>query len=304
MKNKEQIENKLYLQKCKAKLSETFDFEIQRMTESLERLKEEDQLILDELKRAEESIQTKKHTLKYYDERIEALKEQIEKLQGETAERRGQIEELKRQIESTRYQIEELGDEEDDEEARRLKAQIEQKSAEIKELEAKVAAKEAEYDEWRQRINIKHQVISRRSKSRKREYNADPSDDIDVIIANYINSMEDPVPIQKLGFRRYIIGTNIIEVEDDVKLGPVVILKSGETIPLQDFLVIVEEEGKKLSNMREDEELVITDKSIRSPYGRESREVYSHSPQQRNYANKSKDVYQYSNQSPYGKQKF
>ena len=304
MKNKEQIENKLYLQKCKAKLSETFDFDIQRMTESLERLKEEDQLILDELRRAEESIQTKKHTLKYYDERIEALKEQIEKLQSETAERRTQIDDLKRQIESTRYQIEELGDDEDDDEARRLKAQIEMKSAEIKELEAKVAEKESEYDEWRQRINIKHQVISRRSKSRKREYVADPSDEIDVTIANYINTMEDPVPIQKLGFRKYIIGTNIIEVEDDVKLGPIVILKSGEVVALKDFLAFVEQESKKLSNMREDEELVVTDKSIRSPYGRESREMYNQSPQQRNYAVRSRETYQHANQSPYAKQKF
>lgn len=292
------------MQKCKAKLSETFDFDIQRMTESLERLKEEDQLILDELRRAEESIQTKKHTLKYYDERIEALKEQIEKLQGETAERRAQIEELKRQIETTRYQIEELGDDEDDEEARRLKSQIELKTAEIRELEAKVAEKESEYDEWRQRINIKHQVISRRSKSRKREYVADPSDEIDVTIANYVNTMEDPVPIQKLGFRRYIIGTNIIEVEDDLKLGPIVTLKFGETVTLKNFLILVEQDSKKLSNMREDEELVVTDKSIRSPYGRAPRDGYNQSPMQRNYTAKARDTYQHTNQSPYSKQRF
>lgn len=291
---KEQIENQLYLQKCKTKLSETFDFDIHRMSESLDRLREEDQLILDELKRAEDSIQTKKHTLTYLDERIENLKEQLEALDNETEERRAHIADLKLQIENTRNEIEQIGANGEDEEAERLKELIAEKEAEIKDLEAKVKQKEAIYDDWRERVSVKQSVIKRRSKSRKREYVPDPTDDADTIIADYVNNTEDPVPVQRLGFRKYLYGTRNIEVREDDKQGPIVIVNDGEAMLLPDFLeYFTEEENKKLANIRDDEELFITEKgdyqyrkSLKGSFNRNSSSYYSSTPQRRQFESK------------------
>lgn len=240
-------------------LLETFDFNIQGMTDSLQRLRDEDTLIMDELKRAEDAIQAKQHTLKYLDERIQSLTQQLEALRSEADERKAHIEQLKSQVEAARAEIEAAGA--DDPEAEELERQLAAKQAEVKKLEDQVKAKEAEYDEWREKVGIKQKVISRRSKSRKREYKPDQNDEADLIVGDYINRHQDPVPIQKVGFRSYIYGSKNIKVEEDAKIGPCVIINDGEAMRLDDFLeVFSADEKRKLESMREDEELVIGDK--------------------------------------------
>ena len=234
---KELIENKLYLQKTKSRLAETFDIDIKRMSENLERLREEDQLIIDELKRAEDNIQTKKHTIAYLDERIANLKAQLETLQGETAERRAHIQELKAQIESAQKEIDQIDNQADEEEVQALRDQIRAKEIEIEDLERKVKQKEAIYDEWRDRVSIKEKVVNQRSKSRKREYVPDPSDEADIIMAKYFNENQNAETVQRLGIRKYLVGTKTINVEEDSRLGPVVILDTGKVLKLYDYLM-------------------------------------------------------------------
>lgn len=180
-------------------LLETFDFDIQGMTENLQRLRDEDQLILDELRRAEEAIQAKQHTIKYLDERVLSLTQQLDSIRSEADERRAHIEQLKAQVEAARAEIEAAGGE--DPETDELKRQLAAKQAEVRDLEQQVKAKEALYDEWREKVGIKQKVTNRRSKSRKREYIPDPTDEVDIMISEYINNHENPVPIQKLSTR-------------------------------------------------------------------------------------------------------
>jgi chromosome segregation ATPase len=228
-------------------LLETFDFDIQGMTDNLQRLRDEDALILEELKRAEDAIQAKQHTLKYLNERILSLSQQLDAVQREADERRDHIEQLKIQVEDARAEIEAAGD--DDMDTRDLEKQLAEKQAEVKELERKVKEKEALYDEWREKISIKQKVIEKRSKSRKKEYVHDPSDEVDEIIADYVNSHQNPVPIQKVGYRSYIYGTRNIRVEDDMKLGPIVVLGGDEVMKLADFLEYFSvEEHRKLDS--------------------------------------------------------
>lgn len=251
-------------------LLETFDFDIQGMTENLQRLREEDTLILEELKRAEDAIQAKQHTLKYLDERVLSLTEQLESIQSEADERRAHIEQLKSQVETARAEIEAAGD--DDVDTKDLEKQLASKQDEVRELEKKVKIKEALYDEWREKIGIKHKVIERRSKSRKKEYIPDTEDEADMIVADYINQHQNPVPIQRVGFRSYIYGTKNINVEDDPKHGPVVSVGSGEIMQLGDYLEYFSvDEHKKLDSLNKDEKLIINDegdhkyrKSLRS----------------------------------------
>eukprot|EP00343_Euplotes_focardii_P000823 CAMPEP_0205803042 /NCGR_PEP_ID=MMETSP0205-20121125/5563_1 /ASSEMBLY_ACC=CAM_ASM_000278 /TAXON_ID=36767 /ORGANISM="Euplotes focardii, Strain TN1" /LENGTH=300 /DNA_ID=CAMNT_0053070459 /DNA_START=12 /DNA_END=911 /DNA_ORIENTATION=+ len=224
-------------------LLETFDFDIQGMTDSLQRLRDEDALILDELKRAEEAIQAKQHTLKYLDERVLTLTEQLEALKGESDERKVHIEQLKAQIETARSEIEEAGV--DNTGTDELERQLAAKQAEIKALELQVQEKEAQYDEWREKVNMKQKVISRRSKSRKREYIPDQDDEADLIVAEYVNEHQDPVPIQKVGQRSYIYGTRNIEVDSDPNLGPTVTLQTGEAMKLMEYLNYFDFDEKK-----------------------------------------------------------
>lgn len=233
---KEQLENKLYLQKTKSRLAETFSTDIQKMSETLERLREEDQLILAELKRAEDSIQTKKHTITYLDDRIDSLKTQLETLQAETAERRAHIEQLKGEIENAQIDIDKIDSKADDGELNSLRNQIKAKEIEIEELERQVKDKEALYDEWRERVSVKEKIVNLRSKSRKREYVPDPSDEADIIIAKHVNETDDILNIHRLAYRRYSIGGKTVNIEEDSKLGPVVILENGKFMRLKDYL--------------------------------------------------------------------
>lgn len=241
-------------------LLETFDFDIQGMTDNLQRLRDEDALILDELKRAEDAIQAKQHTLKYLDDRVIALSQQLDALRGEADERKAHIEQLKAQIEAARSEIEAAGT--DDPEAEELERQLAAKQAEVRALEQQVKEKEAQYDEWREKVNIKQKVIERRSKSRKREYVPDTTDEADLVVSQYVNSHQDPVPIQRVGYRSYIFGTKNIRVEDDSKLGPIVVLPTGEAMKLLDFFEYNSmDEKRKLDNLKEDEQIVVNEKS-------------------------------------------
>ena len=238
-------------------LLETFDFDIQGMTDSLQKLRDEDALILDELKRAEEAIQAKQHTLKYLDERVITLTQQLEALKGESDERKIHIEQLKAQIDAARKEIEEAGGDETGTDE--LEKQLAAKQAEIKALELQVKEKEAQYDEWREKVNIKQKVISRRSKSRKREYVPDVGDEADIIVASYVNQHQDPVPIQKVGYNSYIYGTRNIQINTDANLGPTVTLPTGEAMKLLDYLNYFDfDEKKKLEDLNENEQALIS----------------------------------------------
>lgn len=240
-------------------LLEVFDFDIQGMTDTLQRLKDEDSLISDEMKRAEDAIQAKQHTLKYLEERVLSLQQQLESLRSESDERRVHIEQLKLQVEAARAEIEAAGG--DDEEVEELEKKLAAKQAEVRALEEQVREKELLYDEWREKVNVKQRVINRRSKSRKREYIPDSTDEADLIVADYINSTADPVPIQKLSFRNYLFGTRSIKIEEDSKLGPIVVLGKGEAMKLADFLeCYADEEKRRLDDMNQSEEIVVNEK--------------------------------------------
>ena len=238
------------------KLLETFDFDIQGMTDSLQGLRDEDSLILDELKRAEDAIQAKQHTLNYLDERVLALTQQLEALKEESEERKEHIEQLKEQIEAARKELEEAGGENNGN--RDLERELAAKQAEIRALEQQVKEKEAQYDEWREKVNIKQKVILRKSKSRKREYVPDETDEADVIVSQYINEHQDPVPIHKVGYRSYIYGTINIQVKDDLEFGPVVVLSKGKVMKLYEFLECHSlEEKQKLEDLNNNDQVVI-----------------------------------------------
>ncbi|CAI2385483.1 unnamed protein product [Moneuplotes crassus] len=238
-------------------LLETFDFDIQGMTESLQRLRDEDAEILDNLRRAENAIQSKQHTIRYLDEKVLTLTQQLEALKAESEERKAHIEQLKVQIEAARKEINEAGD--DDIGTDELERQLEMKQEEVRSLEEQVRNKEAQYDEWREKVNMKQKVISRRSKSRKKEYIPDPSDEADVIIADYVNQHQDPVPIHKVGYRNYIYGTRNIEVKEDRNKGCVVIQKTGEIMKLHEFLEYYSiPEKQRLDDLDQNEKVMIS----------------------------------------------
>lgn len=82
------------------------------------------------------------------------------------------------------------------------------------------------------------------------------------MIAEYVNGHHEPVPIQKADYRNYIYGTRNITVEDDHKLGPVVVLQNGNGMKLKDFLeYYTRDELSKLADLREGERAVLSNKA-------------------------------------------
>ncbi len=129
----------------------------------------------------------------------------------------------------------------------------------IQVYERELIAKERELEDWNEKINIKSDIIKKRSHSQKAEYRANGRDPIDLAVGDIVNRNEFTVPVQRLGPGEYIFGTRNFKIEEGYHHGDFqAVTRMGDRMRLEDFFLRYHDEEKlKLDHLKSGEEIVV-----------------------------------------------
>ena len=105
LRQKEELENAIYIETTKNKLSESLDVDVENIQERISLVKQEDRDVMEQLSLSDKALEKKDRTVIDLDQKISSLRDMLAMAETDVDSRRQSIRSLKQQIQTTRSEI-------------------------------------------------------------------------------------------------------------------------------------------------------------------------------------------------------
>jgi len=99
------LENAIYIETTKNKLSESLDVDVENIQERISLVKQEDRDVMEQLSLSDKALEKKDRTVIDLDQKISSLRDMLAMAETDVDSRRQSIRSLKQQIQTTRSEI-------------------------------------------------------------------------------------------------------------------------------------------------------------------------------------------------------
>lgn len=99
------MENAIYIETTKNKLSESLDVDVENIQERISLVKQEDRDVMEQLSLSDKALEKKDRTVIDLDQKISSLRDMLAMAETDVDSRRQSIRSLKQQIQTTRSEI-------------------------------------------------------------------------------------------------------------------------------------------------------------------------------------------------------
>lgn len=188
---------------------------------------------------------------------IRGMDDQIKLLRSEKADILEQIEEHKREIERLRQLLEQKKAEiaELDGQISEYDSKIDKLYEEMEKIEEEIAAKDELLKELQRKLNA---ILNKKKVERPKniKYKGLQGDEIDMALAEYINTYGSPVPWKRISVQNYMYGTKKVNVK--FIRNNLIIKVGGGSMMIQEFVATYEDiEIAKMNYVNADSGVVI-----------------------------------------------
>ena len=257
LQDKEELENQIYIESTKNKISDTLDNDIENINSKITEVQREDRELMEQLDLSDKALDKKDKTILELDARISTLRDHLAGAENDVDSKRQSIRSLTSQISSTRAEIDRLRNMPDTD-YQALEAEVADLEGQIGMYEREVVEKGRDLGDWEEKYRIKQDIIRKRSHQIAPTFVPVHGDPLDQYIADLISQESISVPVSRQGPNRYLYGTRNLIVEQEYNGEYIVVTKRGERLPLEDFFSRYhDEELRKLEHMKAGEEIVV-----------------------------------------------